>query len=223
MRHLFTLSLLFLLRLTAYSQCCPYVQPVQVLPANPQPNDIIRLVFRAATPGGGHKISSDFVRVADTLRFTACYFSGMTAVVQSYSDTVTAGALPIGNYTIQFEARVSYRDAQQCSNDQRNSVSTVMQVATRPLATRPSTTNWTVYPVPATGRQLQLQSPAQEPLQSIRLLDISGRECYAHPTADLAQASSLLQLQLPALPAGTYTLRVQLANGTVKSQRVVLQ
>ena len=222
MRYLFTLALLFLLRLTAYSQCCPYLQPVQVLPTTPQPGDTIRLVFRVTTPSQGHQVSKELVQVGDTLRFTACYFGGANAAIQGYSDTVTVAPLPSGNYTIVFIGRMS-SDPQQCAVVRSSRSTTALRIAGGALATRPTAPDWTLYPVPATGRQLQLQTPAREPLQAIRLLDITGRECYAHPALELAQNNSLHQLQLPGLPAGIYTLRVKLANGTVKNQRVVLQ
>ncbi|MDO7875247.1 T9SS type A sorting domain-containing protein [Hymenobacter sp. ASUV-10] len=222
MRHLFTLCFLLLLRLTAYSQCCPYMLPVQMLPANPQPGEVIRLVFKVNTPGWGQKVNDEFVRSADTLRYTACYFNGPTAVMQHFSDTVTVGTLPTGSYTIVFVGRMS-RDPQQCDETRRNSISTTVQVGTRTLATQPAAPGWALYPVPATGRQLQLQAPARESLQAIKLFDMAGRECYAHPAARLTQPDNQHQLQLPALPAGTYTLRVHSANGAVRNQRVVLQ
>ena len=75
MRHFFT----FLLALTAQfaqAQCCPYVQPVQVLPANPTATDDIRLVFQAATGNQGRKLSNSFSRAGSSFTFTGCYYSG---------------------------------------------------------------------------------------------------------------------------------------------------
>ena len=65
MRYVF--AFLLLAGRLAQAQCCPYVQPVQVLPANPTATDNIRLVFQATTPNRGQRLSTSFTRVGNTL------------------------------------------------------------------------------------------------------------------------------------------------------------
>jgi hypothetical protein len=220
MRYVFT----FLLTLAMYSataQCCPYLQLVQVLPANPTPADHVRLVFQATTPGRGNLVSTDFVHAGNNLTFTACYYSGPLAALQDFSDTVRVGQLPAGSYTVTFIAQLS-GNSQQCVEQQRNSNSRTFQVSGT-LATRPPIDGWALYPVPATGRLLSLTAPATQSIRFLQLLDVTGQECLTMPTTWLSRPEDQLKLELPPLPAGTYTLRIHLASEKVIIRRLVLQ
>lgn len=89
-----------------------------------------------------------------------------------------------------------------------------------PLASRgagASAAQLQVWPVPAHAA-LHVQLPAGPLPQQVALLDATGRTVLARqPTA------ATLALPTAALPAGLYILRVRQADGTVASQRVVLE
>lgn len=207
----------------AQAQCCPYVQPVQVLPANPTAADNIRLVFQATTPNQGRKVSTSFVRSGNTLTFTGCYFSGMLTQPQGYSDTVRVGVLPAGTYTVVFVAQQS-SDPQQCLEQQRNGSTRALQVSGT-TAARPENQPLagTLFPVPASGRQLLFQPADHRRITGFQLLDAAGRLCFTQADAPLQSSNASVPLHFPALPAGSYTLRVIWAEHAPASYRVVLE
>ena len=216
MRYLTLLLALTASSALAQSPCCPYLQPVQVLPANPGPTDNVRLVFTVVTPGQGRKISTSFTRNGLRLDFTGCYFSGPLAALQTFRDTVAVGTLPAGTYTITLTGLLS-ADMQQCTELQRNVHTQTLQVGTS-LATQPAAdADWALYPVPTAGRTLTLAPPPGLALVAVRLLDAVGRETYARPTGGDPQ------VVLPALPAGTYYLQARFSSGEARTRRVVLE
>ena len=222
MRYLFT----FLLTLTAklaQAQCCPYVQPVQVLPANPTDSDDIRLVFRATTGGSGSKISTSFSRTGNNFTFTGCYFNGFPAMPKGYVDTVQVGRLPAGSYSITFIAKES-SNSQQCVEQQRNGNSRTFRVSGATLGiNNPTEQATTLFPVPATDRQLAFRAVDGNTVATFQLFDASGRPCYTRAADAVPYQNKHFQLNLPQLPAGAYTLRVQRADTAPTTHRVVLQ
>ncbi len=222
MRYIFAF-LLILAGPMAQAQCCPYVRPVQMLPANPTAADNIRLVFQAATGNAGRRVSTSFVRVGNKLTFTGCYFSGMLTMPLAYTDTVRVGLLPPGTYTIVFVARQS-SDPQQCIEEQRNSISSTMQVSgTAPESGPPQADAGTLYPVPATGRQLLFQPATNSRITGFQLLDAAGHLCAAQDAAAPPPDNQPLPLNLPALPAGSYILRVTYAEQAPATYRLALE
>lgn len=221
MRYVF--AFLLLAGRLAQAQCCPYVQPVQVLPANPTATDNIRLVFQATTPNRGQRLSTSFTRVGNTLTFTGCYFSGLLTQLQSYSDTVQVGMLPAGAYSIVFVARQS-ADPQQCIEQQRNGSTRTVQVSSPVLAmTRNQSSAGALYPVPATGRQLLFQPATNHRITGFQLLDAAGHVCAAQDVASPRPDNQPLPLNLPALPAGSYLLRVTYAEQAPATYRLALE
>ena len=219
MRYLF--FLLLLTSQTAFGQCCPYMQPVQVLPAHPTVNDDVRLVFQAATGSQGTQLNASLVRVGNAFTYTGCYFSGFLTVPKSYTDTVRIGRLPAGSYTVSFIG-IESSSSQQCIEVRRNAVSASFQVQ-GPLATRAAAAGWGVFPVPTTGRFLSVLAPTDKTLQGLQLLDATGRLCLTSPASQLERQGNYWQLPLPALPAGLYFLRINAVSGEHLTHRVLLQ
>ncbi|MBF9222612.1 hypothetical protein [Hymenobacter ruricola] len=217
MRYVF--FLLLLAAQTAFGQCCPYMQPVKVLPANPTATDDVRLVFQATTGGRGAQLSGSLVRAGNALTYTSCYYSGPLAQPQTYLDTVRVGQLPTGSYTVSFIGIQSCNT--QCVEQMRNSTSATFQVSGA-LATRTAAEGWAVYPVPATGSSLTLWAPADKAIQRLQLLDAAGRSCFEYAGSELTRQGNEWQLCLPALPAGLYSLRIGVASGEAVTQRVLL-
>ena len=206
---------------TAYSQCCPYLSAVRVLPANPTAADEVRLVFQASTGNRGNKINSTFARSGNGFAFLGCYYSGMLTQPQSYIDTVSVGRLAAGSYTVSFTGLISSNN-QQCIEVQRNSNSLVFQVSGA-LATSASSAGWSVFPTPTTSRTLSLVAPPDATIAAIQLLDVAGRESFAGSAASLLPDSGRWRLELPGLAQGSYTLKISLANGRQLMHRILLE
>ncbi|MBF9141254.1 T9SS type A sorting domain-containing protein [Hymenobacter properus] len=219
MRYFFTL-LAMVATQAVYAQCCPYLNPVRVLPANPTAADQVRLVFQAATGGGGGKIGYTIARNGNNLTFTGCYYDGPTAQPRTYTDTVSVGQLPAGAYTIVFVGIVS-ASTQQCIEYRRNTALAAFQVGSA-LAVRPAADSWALFPVPATGRSLTLVAPPDKAFQSLQLLDAAGRLCLDYSPAQLPHQANQWHLDLSAVPAGLYFLRISAASGEQITKRVLL-
>ena len=216
----------FLLALTArlaQAQCCPYVRPVEVLPANPTATDEIRLVFQAATGNAGQEISALLSRVGNSFTFTGCYYSGFLTMPQSYVDTVRVGRLPAGSYTVTFVAKES-SSSQQCLEHQRNGTSRTFQVGGASLGIdSPDQRTNALFPVPAVGRQLAFSAVDGSAVTGFKLFDATGRGFFTQTTDDLPYQNGHYLLNLPQLPAGTYTLQVHRVGLAPTTHRVVLQ
>jgi hypothetical protein len=219
MRYVF--FLLLLTAQTAFGQCCPYMKPVQVLPANPTATDDVRLVFQASTGGLGVQVNAGMVRVGNAFTYTGCYYNGILTVPKSYTDTVRIGQLSPGSYTVSFIG-IESNSSQQCIEQRRNSTSATFQVS-GVLSTRGAAEGWGIFPVPVTGRSLSLLAPADQSIRSLQLLDAAGRTCRSYSATQLVRQANQWQLSLPVLPAGLYFLRVNAGSGQQLTHRVQLQ
>lgn len=103
MKYLIILSLLSL-SFTAKSQCCVYINNVEIIPPSPTTSDIVKVVTTVTTTNQGLLISSSHAVSGNTIDVEACYFNGLLPATQTYYDTLTIGALPAGNYTVDFTA-----------------------------------------------------------------------------------------------------------------------
>jgi len=221
MRQLITV-LLLLISSVSFSQPSGNLAlfPVQLHPADPAPGDDIWLIFRARTANQGLKVGTSFNRAGNDLTFTGCYWTGYATSQSRFVDSVHVGVLPAGRYSVAFVGVESY-GPQNCVELARDTVQYVFEVRSA-LASQRAASGWSVYPTPA-SRSLSLVMPlATQPI-TLQLLDATGRESFAGPAASLHPRGSHWQLDLPALPAGVYTLRVRTATAEVITQRVILQ
>lgn len=92
----------------ASSQCCPYIDTVEVLPTSPTATDVVKIATTVTTPNLGSFISSSHSVNGNVIEVEACYMSGLLPATQTFHDTLTIGVLPAGNYTVNFTAFHSY-------------------------------------------------------------------------------------------------------------------
>ncbi|HLP56694.1 MAG TPA: T9SS type A sorting domain-containing protein [Fluviicola sp.] len=107
----------------AFSQCCPYITSVEVLPQNPDTSDEIRIATLIATPNNGEFIHHQFHWQNDTLVVEACYYSGLLTVVTPIYDTVDIGQVPAGDYVLRFVASTSIYQDSCVANDSQTQIS----------------------------------------------------------------------------------------------------
>ena len=197
-----------------------WINSVQVLPASPTPGTPVKVVVKVSTSNGGRLLSSSWARTNDTLRITNCYLCNPTAVVPTYIDTIKVGLLPAGRFTVKFTAQASpYPDCSLASTVRQNQA---FQVGAA-LATVPDgNAGWTLYPMPANDRRIHLDRPDAVALQTVVLLDLAGRECYRTNHEGDRPITGLVVSPPDELAAGTYILRLALADGRVGSWRVML-
>lgn len=107
MKFLFTfcfLSLCFI----AESQCCPYINSIEIIPASPTTTDNIKVVTTVTTPNQGAFIYSTHTVNGNTIDIEACYYSGLLTSPQTFYDTLNIGLLSAGTYTVDLTAYQSF-------------------------------------------------------------------------------------------------------------------
>ncbi len=107
MKFLFTfcfLSLCFI----AESQCCPYINSIEIIPASPTTADNIKVVTTVTTPNQGTFINSTHTVNGNTIDIEACYYSGLLTSLQTFYDTLNIGLLSAGIYTVNLTAYESF-------------------------------------------------------------------------------------------------------------------
>ena len=220
MRQLVTWLFLLLATPVAMAQNNIGLRPL-VLPLNPTANEAISLLFHAAG-NDGREVSHAFTRTGNSLVFNGCYFQSGLQSPQSFRDTVYVGRLAPGTYKVHFIGITSSR-AQLCDELWRDTATITFQVRAALAVKTPKAAGWAAYPVPTTSRSLSLDVPNEHIISSLQLLDIAGREVFASPASLLLHQGSSWQVNLPNLPAGTYTLKSLSASGELTAQRVILQ
>lgn len=100
---------LFLVKNVIGQQCCPYVQPIIILPTNPLATDNIKAIINVSTPDLGFKLALGYTfnYNQSSINITGCYYDGVATQPVQYIDTINFGKLPLGNYSINFTAYMS--------------------------------------------------------------------------------------------------------------------
>lgn len=125
MKNLICLIAVFLCLNNVYGQtgCCPYLDSIQVYPANPSNTDSIKIFTKTTCPGLGNKISYQYTISNDTIFLDACFYSGPLAAIQEYYDTTVIAPLAIGTYTILYTAYLSSSPTDCSIKTDTNSIS----------------------------------------------------------------------------------------------------
>jgi len=97
-----SLLILILLSLsfTATSQCCPYINNVEIIPGSPTTADSVKIVTTVTTLNQGMFLNSSwsFNGITGTnIAIEACYYNGFLTATQTYYDTLEIGVLGGGN------------------------------------------------------------------------------------------------------------------------------
>ena len=137
-----------LMNSTLFSQCCPYIYGLEIVPQNPQSTDEIQVFTQVATPNNGAFINHDFYLQNDTLFINACYFSGFLTVVTEIPDTITIGQLPDGDYVVSFTASQSANELECIVESSQSTISYLTVGAAAAIPDNDLSMN-IIYPNPA--------------------------------------------------------------------------
>lgn len=116
----------------AQAQTLPYIATPTVIPQNPSPVDIVKIVTHVYTPNLGIIVDSPTFSVSQNpkeIKIRGCYWQGMATAIQDYIDTLVIGQLQAGVYTINHKAYLSTTQ-QHCSAIDSTIVFTTFTVAT---------------------------------------------------------------------------------------------
>lgn len=210
MNYFLTLSFV-ISGLMAESQCCPYMNGIEVIPAVPSTTDNVKIVTTVTTPNQGAYISSSFVVNGNTIHIDACYFSGFLTATQTYYDTLVIGMLNAGVYTIDLTAYQStdlicdFADTNTASAtftvlDQTNEITPIEHQIGR------------IYPNPTSG-SFVLELPDETMITQIRIRTISGKLVYQEPytkeiSADFESGMYIIELMQNSSILGFHRLMI---------------
>lgn len=180
----------------AFSQCCPYINSVEVLPQNPDGSDEISIATFIATPGNGAFLQHQFHWENDTLVVEACYYSGLLTVVTEIYDTVPIGTVPAGDYVLQFIASISSDEDSCVANDSQTFFSSFSVNAAVGLDANKQLLS-KLYPNPA-KEFVMLTSVSEKPM--VQVFAFTGQQVEI----PMIHAGNELLLDIHSLAAGIY-------------------
>lgn len=202
--------------------CCPYIDSIVVIPANPTDQDLIRVVTRTTTPALGHQIHFLQYLSNDTIHLEGCFFSGMLTAIQTYLDTTLIGPLPAGTYTIHYTGIIS-NEPERCTIVQ-------FQTMTKELVITPSiisvedpqnntSRSWTLAPNPSDGLITVSQTSHTPVLTDWELYGLNGRLLLS---GSAVASGHSWQLDISHFPPGLYLLKLS-SSDQVTVKKVIRQ
>jgi len=157
---------------TSTSQCCPYIDNIEVIPTSPTIADNIKIATTVTTANQGMLLYSTHTMNGNTIHIEACYYSGLLPATQTYLDTLTIGMLSAGNYTIDFVAYVGADTI--CTYIDSNMMTSNFTVTEVSAGAQPITQQiGKLYPNPSNGL-FTVKLPQELQATHIRILTVSG-------------------------------------------------
>lgn len=174
---LFCLGFSWLKPLNAQN-CCPYIDAISLLPANPSDTDFVKLAVQVTTSSMGNFINSNVsFPTANNIEVNLCYFGGMLPALQTYNDTLSFGVLAAGTYNLQLIARQT-PDQNDCNLGFVNDSSITFSVST--------VTSLSPLPQPAAITHIACEDlnpliQKQYGQNWVRLVNAAGQELFSGP------------------------------------------
>jgi hypothetical protein len=157
----------------AESQCCPYIDSIEVIPASPTTTDNIKIVTTVTTASLGQFIYSTHAVNGNNIQINACYFTGMLPATQTYYDTLVIGTLPAGNYNVDLTAYNAYDTICSYADSTTSMVNFTVTEPTNSIL-NPTMEIGQLYPNPTTG-SFTIRLPEGIKATDICIRTISGR------------------------------------------------
>ncbi len=156
-----------------FSQCCPYIDSIELIPASPTTTDNIKIVTTVTTANQGQFIYSTHVVNGNSIQINACYFSGMLPATQTYYDTLDIGTLAAGNYSVDLTAYNAYDTICSYADSTTSTANFTVTEQTNAIS-NPTMEIGQLYPNPTTG-SFTMKLPENNKATHIRIRTISGK------------------------------------------------
>lgn len=211
MKYILALCL-FSLSFTSESQCCPYINSVEIIPSAPTSTDIVKIATTVTTANQGALLYSMHTVNGNTINIEACYFSGMLPATQTYYDTLEIGVLSDGNYTVDF---VAYESSDTtCNYTDSTTLDTSFTVSDSTANIKPIKQQiGKLYPNPSNG-VFTIELPQGTRATEIRILSISG---------EIIDRKSFTEEQQLNLDAGMYLIEFLDNDVLIGYQRLLIE
>lgn len=209
----FALAFVIIHSFQGISQCCPYINGIEVIPTNPTTTDNIKIVTSVTTPNLGQFLSSAYYFLDDTIFVEACYYSGLATAVQTYTDTLIVGTLPAGNHVVHLTAYQSNDTVCTYSDTTTSTFNFYVNggiIAFLPVS---STQIGVLYPNPSNG-DFRIALPTGISATRIELFDLSGKLIRALPFSTHFSVD---------LASGTYFIHTYDEANFIGFQRLIIQ
>ena len=159
----FFLSVLILAGYNAqtYSQCCPYVGPIELYPSSPSISDSVYLNTGVTTPNSGSYLGYEVIVEGTTIRVEACSFSGIITMPEFYSDIINLGVHETGTYNVVFVAYQSDSE-ESCNRLDSNEVTGSFTVTENLALEQETKSTFQVYPNPANAGLIYITTAKNE-------------------------------------------------------------
>jgi len=109
MKKIFYIVVIGFIQTTSlFSQCCPYLDNFEIVPANPTSNDTIYLISDVTTPNLGAYLGYELTGNDSLIVVEACYYWGLLTALQTFKDTINLGVKEAGTYNLHYIAYQSY-------------------------------------------------------------------------------------------------------------------
>ena len=210
MKYILALCLLSL-SFTSESQCCPYINGVEIIPSAPTSTDIVKIATTVTTANQGAFLYSTHAVNGTTIDIEACYFSGMLPATQTYYDTLEIGVLSEGNYTVNFVAYQSSDTTCNYTDSTASNISFTVSDSTaniKPIKQQVGK----LYPNPSNG-VFTIELPQGVHATDIRILSISG---------EIIDRMSFTEEQHLNLEAGMYLIEFLDNDESIGYQRLLI-
>jgi hypothetical protein len=216
MKKLIALAFLFLPFLSNSQSCCPFIYKMEMIPAIPNDSVVTKLFKFTGTFRLGEIHLQEVYQSRDTIYVEECYFMYPLDKWDFYYDTVTLGKLDQGTYVLNYQAIVA-DTFPFCRDDFRNDTSFTFEVkkySNIPIVE--DLEKFKIYPNPAAGRILQIQSA--EKLETIEVFDLNGN------LVKILNEDSILgrTINLEGLSGGLFFVKAKMTNGQFYLQRLAL-
>jgi len=200
-----------------FSQCCPYIDGVEIIPSNPNSSQEIMAVLTVTTPNQGVFISASAEVDENIVSIEACYYSGFLTALQTYVDTVVIGNLSPGDYSYTFTAYQSSSET-ECV-DPVNQINTgIFTVDEANAIEEVEKDVLTIFPNPSINGRIIVRTDLD--IVNIEVFDQLGKVVLV---LDHSILSSNHEVDLSALNKAVYFLKLYDRKGNEYVREVVLK
>lgn len=178
----------------------PYIATPTILPQNPGPNSIIKVVSKVITANQSIVVDQNSVSITgQQIKIRGCYWQGFATATQTFIDTLVVGQLPAGSYQILQKAYLATTQ-QHCSNPvDSNNVSLSFTVsAVTGITQQVTNPEMSVYPNPSTNWLFIYGVPDEA-----EVFVFSATGAFVEKTLLVGQ-----KLNICNLPEGLYFVRI---------------
>jgi hypothetical protein len=215
-KYLFAWIILAGMQLSLQAQCCPYIDSLYILPANPQPGDSIRFVYSVATPTISYLLSRTVLIEETTIEVDVCYTATAATAISYFKDTLELGILETGDYQLSFRASLTGDTLVCYVDDYQSQVLSFSVGAPNSISIPIKTVSTRVFPNPAST---SFTLEAEAPFNTLRMFNATGELVWKQTYSGKRLTTNI---PLSNFPNGLYWVEIQ-HSGQEKPQVLPLQ